>query len=218
MLSLPKATEYDRRIPKTKFYENISITPALKKVFTERIKAVYWKNKIAETTVNIKKGESVTEIELFSIKLNAPSADEAILRQIDREIPYHLIFVFEHEGKIQVWIGYKEEVKAGTAAFKVSGYYHTEWIEENEFKLKIEGLDLDSVYESFVRQVAGSRLREKEEGEGLKQSVEREKQISVLKKKIAAYEAKIRKEKQLNRQMQLNREKKELIKKLEELE
>ena len=33
MLGLPKATEFNRRIPKAKFYENINITSSLKKLF-----------------------------------------------------------------------------------------------------------------------------------------------------------------------------------------
>ena len=32
MLGLPKTTEFNKRIPKQKFYENLEISPALKKV------------------------------------------------------------------------------------------------------------------------------------------------------------------------------------------
>ena len=31
MLGLPKSTEFNKRIPKQKFYENIAVTPAMKK-------------------------------------------------------------------------------------------------------------------------------------------------------------------------------------------
>lgn len=31
MLGLPKSTEFNKRLPKQKFYENLTITPALKK-------------------------------------------------------------------------------------------------------------------------------------------------------------------------------------------
>ena len=33
MLGLPKTTEFNKRIPKQKFYDNLAVTPALKKVF-----------------------------------------------------------------------------------------------------------------------------------------------------------------------------------------
>ena len=37
MLGLPKATEFNRRIPKAKFYENINITSSLKKLFVLKL-------------------------------------------------------------------------------------------------------------------------------------------------------------------------------------
>ena len=33
MLGLPKTTEFNKRIPKQKFYENLEISPALKKLW-----------------------------------------------------------------------------------------------------------------------------------------------------------------------------------------
>ena len=100
MLELPRSTEFNKRIPKQKFYENLQITPALKKSFVDQIKVIHWKNKIASTTVNLAPGEQVTELEVFSIRLNEGLLDEAVLRQIDREIPYHILFLLEYEGKV----------------------------------------------------------------------------------------------------------------------
>ena len=69
MLGLPKSTEFNKRIPKQKFYENIAVTPAIKKAFVEQIRIIYWRNKIAATTLNLAVGEQVTEIEVIEIKL-----------------------------------------------------------------------------------------------------------------------------------------------------
>lgn len=60
MLGLPKSTEFNRRIPKQKFYENLSVTPALKRIFIDQIKVIYWRNKIAATTMNLAAGDTVT--------------------------------------------------------------------------------------------------------------------------------------------------------------
>ena len=126
MLELPKSTEFNRRIPKQKFYENLTVSPALKRVFVDQIKVIYWRNKIAATTMNLAVGETVTEIEIFEIKLNENKLDKAILRQIDKEIPYHIIFLLEHEGRYQVCTAYKEAAVSGNNAFKVGTYYHTD--------------------------------------------------------------------------------------------
>ena len=59
MLDFPKSTEFNKRIPKQKFYENIDVSPALKKVFVEQIKLIHWRNKLAESTLNIAPGQTV---------------------------------------------------------------------------------------------------------------------------------------------------------------
>ena len=201
MIGLPKTTEFNKRIPKQKFYENMDISPALKKVFVEQVKIIYWRNKIAASTTNLATGNDVTELEVFEIRLNSPVLDDGLLRQIDREIPYHILFLLEYQGKYQAWIGYKEAATSGNKAFKVNGYYHTEWLAEDELPLKLEGLSVDAVYENFVRQIAGDKLKSEATGESLKESVARDEQKQALQKQIDTLKAKIRKEKQLNKQM-----------------
>ena len=215
MIGLPKTTEFNKRIPKQKFYENMDISPVLKKVFVEQVKIIYWRNKIAASTTNLAAGSHVTEIEVFEVRLNSPVLDDSLLRQIDKEIPYHILFLLEHQGKYQAWIGYKEAAASGNKAFKVNGYYHTEWLTEDELPLKLEGLSVDEVYENFVRQIAGDKLKTETAGESLKESVARDEQKQVLQKQIASLQAKMRKEKQLNKQMHMNIKLKKLKKELE---
>lgn len=181
MLGLPKSTEFNRRIPKQKFYENLTVSPALKRVFVEQIKVIWWRNKIAPATINLAAGETVTEIEVFEVCLSAPQLDEAVLRQIDKEIPYHILFLLEYERKYQAWTAYKEAADSGANAFKVGNYYHTDWMEETALPLKLDGLNIDQIYENFVRQIAGKTLHFTA-GETLKESVARDKRRQELQK------------------------------------
>ena len=215
MLGLPKTTEFNKRIPKQKFYENLSVTPAVKKAFTEQIKIIYWRNKLAATTLNLAPGEQVTEIEVFEVKLNSPDLDENVLRLIDREIPYHILFLLEYDGKYQAAVGYKEAAGSGKAAFKVDRYYRTDWLAEEELPLHLEGLTIDAVYENLIRQIAGDSLSSGEDTT-LKESVEHQKKREQMEKQIATLEAKMKKEKQLNRKMELKAEIKRLQSELEE--
>ena len=210
---MPKSTEFNKRIPKQKFYENLSVTPAMKTAFTEQIKSIYWRNKLAATTLNLAPGKLVTEIEVFEIRLTSPDLDEDILRLIDREIPYHILFLLEYDRKYQAAMGYKEASSSGKAAFKAERYYRTEWLTEEELSLHLEGLTIDAVYENFIRQIAGGELTGSE-NTTLKESVEQQKQREQIEKQISALEAKIKKEKQLNRKIELKTE----IKKLREID
>ena len=216
MLGLPKSTEFNRRIQKQKFYENLTVSSAMKRVFVEQIRVIWWRNKIAPATMNLAAGETVTEIEVFEVCLSTPQLDETVLRQIDKEIPYHILFLLEYEGKYQAWTAYKEAAGSGTNAFKVGTYYHTDWMEEAALPLKLDGLNTDKVYENFVRQIAGEALTSGA-GETLKESVERDTHRRELQKQIAALQVKVRRERQLNKQVQLNAELKQLRRRLDNL-
>ena len=84
---------------------------------------------------------------------------------------------------------------------------------EDELHLSIDGLNMDVVYESLVRQIAGDTLQT-DSGESLKESVERDEKKKQLEKQIAVLENKMNKEKQLNRRMEMNAELKMLKKEL----
>ncbi len=217
MIGLPKSTEFNKRIPKQKFYENMEISPVIKQIFVEQIKMIYWRNKIAVSTTNLATGHDVTEIEVIEIRLNHSELDERVLRQIDREIPYHILFLLEYEGKYQAWIGYKEITTSGNKRVKVGKYYHSDWRLEEELHLWLEGLNIDTIYENLVRQIAGDKLKKVTPDESLKESITKDEKKEQLEKQISALTVKIRKEKQLNKQIELNTEVKKLKKELERI-
>ena len=214
MLGFPQTTEFNKRIPKQKFYENIDVSPALKRVFVEQIKLIHWRNKLAESTLNIAPGQAVTEIEVIEIKLTQPQLDEAVLRQIDKEIPYHILFVLSYGNKVQAWTGYKEAAESGKKAFKVNKYYHTEWMLEDELILDIEGLNMDAVWDNFIIQVGGVEL---EQGKDLAEQIELDDRKVQLAKDIEKLEKQARNEKQPNKKFQLASQVKALKKQLAEL-
>jgi hypothetical protein len=216
MIELPPSTVFGRRIPKQKFYENLTVSPQLKRVFVEQTNQITWRNKIAPTTANIAEGGTVKEIEVFSIKLNQRNLDTKILLQIDKEIPYHILFLLEYGNEVQAWIGYKEENQTKSGAFKPGAYYHTEWMAAESLTLKLDGLNMDAVYENLIRQVAGERLVTDTDID-IKEAVSLDERRQRLEKGIAALEKKIQRERQFNRQVELNAELKRLNKQLEGL-
>ncbi len=228
--NLPDSTEFNRRVPKQKFYENLAVSAVLKRSFIDEIKTVWWRNKLAATTLNLAKGTAVTEIEVFEIELANGELNEDILWQMDRMIPYHLLFVLTFENRAQAWIGYKEASATGENAFKVNRYYHTGWIPREALRFTLSGLTLDEVYENLVLNIhAASQpvpigrdgLRAvREEGAvwredlSISENIAHDAARARLEKQIATLEAKMRKEKQLNRKMELNAELKRLQKDL----
>lgn len=213
MFQLPKTTEYGKRIPKQTFYAKLTLAPEVKRAVAEQINTIIWSNKISPETINLAPSETVKEIQVFTIRLNQATLDARILQLIDKQIPYHIVFVLEYSNRQQAWVCYKEASLAGSNAFQVGAYYHTDWVNAGELSLRIEGLSMESAYEGFVRQIAGERLA----GSGrLKEDVERARRRQHLEKQIAALEKRIANEKQFNRQVEMNGEIKQLCIELSE--
>lgn len=217
MFDLPKTTEFNKRIPKKKFYEQLEVTPEIKRVFVDQIKNIIWRNKIAPSTANIAAGEKVNEIEVFEIQLASMDLEEKVLKLIDQGIPYHIVFVLHHEKQIQIWTAFKEAKNKEGTSYKVAAYYHTDWMPEDSFSLDLKGINMDQAYENLVREIAGDSLLSNEE-ESLKESVDRTNDITSLKKKIEKLQTKMRKEKQFNKKVKLNDELKTLKSELRKFE
>lgn len=195
MLEFPQSTNFGKKIPKSKFYDNADISAALKRMFATEIERVVWRDKFSIETLNVEKGEEVTEIELLQITLRQKSISRPLLEIIVSAIPYHLIFLLE----------YLDELRLDAAYSPARGkrlWYSSGWRPADALSLEIRGLNLDAVHENFIRQIAGDKLPR---GESLRADVERERAIMALQKRIAALTRKTRSEKQFNRQVEFNR-------------
>lgn len=214
MFGLPQSTYFGKLVPKNKFYNKLAIDKKSERSFVEQIQSIRWLHKLSADTLNISEGRIVKEVEVFLITLKTSELDLNVLKQMDKQMHYHLIFILEFNGSYQLWTGYKEA--STNSQFKVGNYYHTDWVAEDKFSLKTEGLDLDTIYENLVRQIAGGEL-DGDNNESLKETVERKTEREKLQKEVDTLKAKIRREKQLNKQMEMNSQLKLLKKKLEEL-
>ena len=83
MLGLPKTTEFGRRITKQKFYEHLDVSSEVKHLFVEQIRLITWSNKLSPQTMNIAEGQTVSEIEVFHIKLTGQELDKRTLELMD---------------------------------------------------------------------------------------------------------------------------------------
>ena len=202
MLGLPASTELNRRIPKQKFYEKSDLSPTLKKAFSAQVRSIHWRNKIAPEVLNLAAGKEVQELEVFELRLNDGQIDETVLRLIDRAIPYHILFVLVWEDRLRLALAYKETPDVKSAGVRVERYYYTDWMPERDVVLRLEGLSMDAVYENLVRRIAGEALGDARTST-LRESVAEQGRRERVEKQIAALEAKIRREKQPKRKLEL---------------
>lgn len=149
MLNFPQSTAFGKRIPKQKFYEHLEVTPELKRAFAEQLKLVVWANKLSAQTMNLAPGKTVQEIEVFRLRLTGQELDDRIPEAMDKQIPYHLIFVLERpDGAAKLKVNVKEPLPGG--GFRLRKGYETDWLTPAELNLPCTALDLDAFYEAMV--------------------------------------------------------------------
>ena len=201
MLGLPKSTEVNSRISKERLYANASVTPQIRVIMQEHIESVIWRNKIAESTMAVSRGDDIEEIQVFEIQLRQRGFNKLVLSAIAKAIPYKIVFVLVFGEEVQAWID-----AAGT-------FYGTDWQPIDVFALKFEGLNLDTVYENLARQISDGRL---EMDGSIEDAVELDKRRQKMESEIAALEKKLLREKQFNKQVEFSNKLKQLRKELEE--
>jgi len=203
MLGLPRSTQVNRRVAKEKLYQNAALSPQTREMIKDQIDSVFWRNKLADSTMAISAGETVAEIQIFEIQLRQKELDKRVLPAIAKAIPYKILFILVFGDEAQVWIE-----ASGT-------FYNTDWQPLGGFMLRFDGLNLDAVYENLARQISGGRLGT--DGD-IEEAVDCDKKRQKLERDIAALGKRLLREKQFNKQVELNGELKRLKKELEELQ
>lgn len=202
MLGLPRSTEVNRRVAKEKIYANTTMTTQLRDIIKNQIELIIWRNKLSDTTVGLAPGEDVKEIQVLEISLRQRGLDKRVLTAINKAIPYKILFVLTFENVAQTWIE-----ASGT-------FYNSDWFRIDGSTLKLDGLNLDTVYGNLARHIAGGKL---DSVGDIAEAVEKDKLRQKLEREITGLEKKILREKQFNRQVELNCELKRLRADLEGL-
>lgn len=197
MLGLPSSTELNRRIAKDKLYANAGVTPVVRELIKDQIEAVIWRNKLGADTMAVTTGEVVSELQVFEVQLRQQSLDKRVLTTVAKAIPYKIVFVLTYEDMAQAWLD-------------VEGvFYHTDWQAVDQLILTFEGTGLDTMYDRLARQIAGGRLGEQG---SIVEAVEQDQRRQDLEREISTLEKKLAREKQLNKQVEINQQLKALKK------
>ena len=201
MKEFPSSSVVDKVFSESKFFKKLALSKRTLPFGT--IEKIVWRNKISSTTVNVKEGESVKEIQVFEVILKRDAISEAILKTIDNNIPYHILYLIRFEDKYQAWLGYKEVNSVGVS-LTVKNYNKTAWVNFENLPLEIKGLTLDEVYDNFLSQINSNIEQNNDAPIALRSRIDNAEAIRKLEAEIEKLTAKLFKEKQFNKQVKLN--------------
>lgn len=195
MFDLPVASRVDRIIPKTKFYERVPISTAIRDEFTGIIGRITWLYKLAPATLNIPASDSIEELQIFLVELKTKDMPIKALSVIDKAIPYPILYVLQHQDSTCYIIQHKLDSRRH--------YYKTEWNQLPD--LSFTGGSLEAVYQRIITSFIAIDS-EVDDDRSFEEIITTNTQRDQLQKEIAALENKIRSEKQFNKKVELNTE------------
>ena len=204
LFQYPEQAHFGRVVAKTKIYENAKVTPAIKKKFVEQLGKITWQYKLSPETTNLAGKEAAPEIQVFSITQKTEKLDEKLLRCIDAAVNFPTLFELNYQDQLQTRAAYKRPSDADTSKWVVGDYFESEWqpreIERTQLPLS---LDLGKLYEQMLRRLMPLPAKE---GESLKAHAERLATIRSKQRECEKLEARVNREKQFNRKVELNAE------------
>lgn len=200
-LKFPPTTIVGKPVPKNAFYKNLEVNAKIKQHFVDDVASIHWLYKLAPSTIHVEDGKLVHEIVVFSAVLKAKDCPNDVFLFIDRNMPRHVVFILEYEDRYKVLLNYKAWKDGQNSQFDIIKTFATDWLTAERLLLTLEGQTMDALYEAMAGQVSGFGTTKAED---TKRIVELEGLIDKAKREVESIQKRIRNERQLNRQMELN--------------
>lgn len=200
-LKFPPTTIVGKPVPKNAFYKHLEVNAKMKQHFVDDVASINWLYKLAPSTINVEDGKLVHEIVVFSAVLKDKDCPNDVFLFIDRNMPRHVVFILEYDNRYKVLLNYKAWKDGQNSQFDIIKTFATDWLTAERLLLTLEGQTMDALYEAMAGQVSGFGTTKAED---TKRIVELEGLIDKAKREVESLQKRIRNERQLNRQMELN--------------
>lgn len=189
MFELPKTPEIRKPLHKKLIYEKYAteLSGNKKDKFDADISRMIITNEISEASVNIKATEATSAIFVLQVELKRKEYDDKNIIMISKLFGQKLLIVLHYENVYQLAIYETRLLKS-------------DWKNEKEISLKLNGLDLGNVWDNFVTQVSGIDVQD---GNTLVEQINVEAEKEKLRKQIADLELKARREVQSKKKFEM---------------
>lgn len=203
MFDLPKSTEIRKPVHKKLIYSKFAteLSGDKKDRFDADISRIIITNEISPASINIKEGDKVSSIFVVQIELKNKNFNDRNIILVSKLFGQNLMLVLHYEKEYQLVIYETKLLKS-------------EWQSEEQFSLKLNGLDFDSIWDNFVTQVSGIDIQD---GNTLIEQISIESEKEKMKKQIEDLERKARKETQSKKKFEMFQQIKQYHKRLEEI-
>ena len=230
----PSTAKVDKIIPKNKLYQRGSANHRIERLFVEQVESIRWAYKLSPHTINLNDSETIKEIQIFSIVSRVERLDTEVLQFIDKLIPSPIIFEIVFEDIIKVIANYKRQSQADSQKFVLGKYYATDWQDLTQREDLPIVFGIADLYEYFIEQLLLSTNKASpnvvlipnikanlstmtQKTDSIEDKIAHTEKMALLTKQIYELQKRMYKEKQFNRQVEMNLQLQTLQKQLKDL-
>lgn len=219
LIAYPKQAAFGRVLPKNKIYEHSRANARLQRLFVEQVEQIVWQYKLAPETINLPARPGVPEIQVFSIQLKSTELHEDVLRCIDGAVQFPILFELNQgqgdQAKTRVVAAYKRPSEADASRWVLSSYYATDWMPATTARIAMPlVLDMGYLYAALLQNLLPLPARQQE---SLLEWVARVELVATKRREVEKTQARLAKEKQFNRKIEINTALRQLKTELQEL-
>ncbi|MDC1502488.1 DUF4391 domain-containing protein [Gammaproteobacteria bacterium] len=215
LYQFPKSAALGRAVGKQQIYQHTSVTAKVKERFVRDIDKIVWAYKLSSQTINIPASFEVPELQVFSLYLRASDISVGVLQAIDRAIPSPILFELHYNGNQRYVAAYKRVNEADNSKRVLSSYFETQWFNTSDDRKDLPiVLNMTALYHALLQSIIPLSARE---GESIGQLIDRTEILRKKEREAENLRSKIRKEKQFNKRVNLNRTLSELKNSITEL-
>ncbi|WP_163336032.1 DUF4391 domain-containing protein [Desulfopila sp. IMCC35008] len=201
--AFPKAAAFGRMVAKGKIYEYATPTKKVKELFVAQVEKITWSYKLSPATINLPASAGVEEIQIFSVRLKNGDLSHEVLQTVDKAIPSPILFELLFKGRTRYVGAYKRPNEADKNKWVVSSYFQSTWMDNETERVNLPVvLSMGALYQAFLTAISPLRFRE---GETLDNLVARIDLLRVKEREAEKLENRMKKEKQFNRRVEMNR-------------
>ena len=202
MFLYPPSTRFGKAVPKTRIHAAASSNKRIRELFTAQVSDILWSHKLSPETLHLPARHGIAEIQVFSLHLKSEVLDPAILRTLDKAIPFPLLYEIHHADRVRFAASYKRPSDADAAKWVIEGSFLLDWQSADMPRLPLPiSLDLSALHDQLIRQHISIPARPTE---NLRDHVTRVQAIEAKQREARQLEARLQRERQFPRKVELN--------------
>lgn len=132
-LGIPDACLLDKPVFKKLFLDHAELDQTDRKALSEDVERIRWQYTLKPETINIAAYQDsereYPEVAILTVELSNPARTKRIASFMHRAIPYPLILIFGHEGKVSVSVAEKRINQADKSKLVILDRWQTKWFD-----------------------------------------------------------------------------------------